>query len=217
MAAQNESRIEAERKHFAREVHDELGQILTALRMDTLIMELKFSKLGEDLNDKVQDMKALVDRAIEAVRNVAANMRPTAMDMGLTDALKWLCAEFARTSGVPCSYMPDKNLAAIDPNRAVVLFRIVQESLTNVARHAAASQVHVSVEANGLQLLVRIQDNGSGFDVDQAIAGKTLGLLGMRERAMAINGVVKVTGGAGAGTTVEVYVPLAGHDNRAVA
>ncbi len=214
MAAQNESRIEAERKHFSREVHDELGQILTALRMDTLIMEMKFSNLGADLNDKVQHMKALVDRAIEAVRDVAANMRPLAMDMGLTDALKWLCAEFSRTSGVPCSYMPDKSLAAIDSNRAVVLFRIVQESLTNITRHAGATQVKVCVQGKGSQLLVSIQDDGAGFDVNSAISGKTLGLLGMRERAMAIDGTMQIIGDAGVGTTVEVSIPLKGLGNR---
>jgi signal transduction histidine kinase len=217
MATQNESRIEAERKHFSREVHDELGQILTALRMDTLIMELKFSDLGTELNEKVQNMKALVDRAIEAVRNVAANMRPTAMDMGLTDALKWLCAEFTRSSGVPCSYAPHVSLAAIDSNRAIVLFRIVQESLTNVARHAAATQVRVSVQAKESQLLVCIQDNGAGFDIEHAIAGKTLGLLGIRERAMALDGTMQITGGVGAGTSVEVSIPLTGSYNRASA
>jgi signal transduction histidine kinase len=180
-------------------------------------MELKFSDLGTELNEKVQNMKALVDRAIEAVRNVAANMRPTAMDMGLTDALKWLCAEFTRSSGVPCSYAPHVSLAAIDSNRAIVLFRIVQESLTNVARHAAATQVRVSVQAKESQLLVCIQDNGAGFDIEHAIAGKTLGLLGIRERAMALDGTMQITGGVGAGTSVEVSIPLTGSYNRASA
>jgi PAS domain S-box-containing protein len=217
MSAQNESRIEAERKHFSREVHDELGQILTALRMDTLVMEMKFSNLGAELNDKVQDMKALVDRAIEAVRDVAANLRPLAMDMGLTDALKWLCAEFTRTSGVPCKYIPEKSLATIDANRAIVLFRIVQESLTNVTRHANASQVQVVVQGKGTQLQVSIQDNGIGLDINGAITGKTLGLLGMRERAMAIDGTVQFSGGVGAGTTVVVSIPLSITGNRGTA
>jgi signal transduction histidine kinase len=136
------------------------------------------------------------------------------MDMGLTDALKWLCAEFSRTSGVPCSYMPDKSLAAIDSNRAVVLFRIVQESLTNITRHAGATQVKVCVQGKGSQLLVSIQDDGAGFDVNSAISGKTLGLLGMRERAMAIDGTMQIIGDAGVGTTVEVSIPLKGLGNR---
>ena len=217
MAALNESRIEAERKHFAREVHDELGQILTALRMDTLIMEMKFCKLDPALNDKVQDMKALVDRAIEAVRQVAANLRPAAMDMGLSEALKWLCAEFTRTSGVPCNFKPDKSLVTIDANRAVVLFRIVQESLTNVTRHAAASQVHVAVVRKGSKLQVSVQDDGAGFDVKRAMADATLGLLGMRERAIAIDGELRVTSGAGLGSRVEVTIPLASAINRSAA
>jgi PAS domain S-box-containing protein len=209
MAALNESRIEAERKHFAREVHDELGQILTALRMDTLIMEMKFCKLDAALNDKVQDMKALVDRAIEAVRHVAANLRPAALDMGLSDALKWLCAEFTRTSGVPCNFLPDKSLITMDASRAVVLFRIVQESLTNVTRHAAAGQVRVSVQQEGSQLQVSVQDDGVGFDVEGAMADTTLGLLGMRERAMAIDGALHIASSMGLGTRVQVSIPLA--------
>ncbi len=210
MAAQNESRIEAERKHFAREVHDELGQILTALRMDTLIMEMKFCEHDPALHAKVQDMKSLVDRAIEAVRNVDANLRPTAMDMGLTDALKWLCAEFSRTSGIPCRFTPDKSLVHVDASRAIVLFRIVQESLTNVTRHAGATRVRVSIVRKASQLTVRVQDNGAGFDVERAIAAATLGLLGMRERAMAIDGTLRLASTAGRGTTVEVSIPLTG-------
>jgi PAS domain S-box-containing protein len=207
MATQSETRIENERKHFAREVHDELGQVLTGLRMDLLVMEMRFCADNPLLADKVQGMKDLVDDAIQGVRNVAANLRPAALDMGLSDALRWLCAEFSRKTGVPCAMTSNEPSFALDEKTSVVLFRIVQESLTNITRHAGARDVSLDIAIAPSHLTVTVQDDGSGFDVALAQAGTSYGLLGMQERALALGGHVRLESTVGSGTRVEVSIP----------
>ncbi len=207
MATQSETRIENERKHFAREVHDELGQILTGLRMDLLVMEMRFCAGNPLLADKVLGMKALVDDAIQGVRNVAANLRPAALDMGLSDALRWLCSEFSRKTGIPCAMTSNIASFTLDENTSVVLFRIVQESLTNITRHAGASSVEFDIAMTPGYLTVTIQDDGKGFDVAGALAGSSYGLLGMQERALALGGQVRLDSAADNGTRVEVSIP----------
>jgi PAS domain S-box-containing protein len=207
MATQSESRIENERKHFAREVHDELGQVLTALRMDLLVMEMRFCADNPLLADKVLGMKALVDDAIQGVRNVAANLRPAALDMGLSDALRWLCAEFSRKAGIPCDMTSNEPSFTLDEKTSVVLFRIVQESLTNITRHAGARSATLDFTSEPNHLTVTVQDDGSGFDVAHALAESSYGLLGMQERALSLGGHVRLESAAGRGTRVEVSIP----------
>ncbi len=208
MAAHNELLRESERKHVSREVHDELGQILTALRMDLLYMEMRYCALDPGLQAKVQDMKALLDQAFDSVRNVASNLRPMALDIGLTEALRWLCAEFSRKSGVPSRFEAQEALANPDEATSVVLFRIVQESLTNIARHAEASRVTVRLAATHAGLELRVQDDGVGFDSAQAPPGKCFGLLGMHERALALGGEVSIRSSLGQGCCITVAIPL---------
>jgi PAS domain S-box-containing protein len=208
MAARNEARIESERKHFSREVHDELGQILTALRMDMMVLELKFCNENPELSTKVHEMKYLLDQAFQGVRNVAANLRPAALDMGLAEALHWLCEEFARKSGVACEFL--SHIAEL-PNEkaATVLFRIVQESLTNISRHAQASRVDVTLHSTDAALHVAVQDNGLGFDPNLRVATHHYGLLGMQERALTLGGEVQVHSAPGQGTRIAVTIPHA--------
>jgi signal transduction histidine kinase len=208
LAAQNEARREGERKHIAREVHDELGQVLTALRIDISLLSLRFGTLDPALVEKVQDMKGLVDRAILGVRNVAVNLRPTALDMGLTSAVEWLCHEFTRqTTIVSLLHAPEEDIE-LDETRAVVVFRIVQESLTNITRYAGASQVDVTLGQVGNELRVEVRDNGVGFDLDAATQKKSFGLLGMRERALALGGQVDIASAPGQGTVIAVTIPI---------
>lgn len=207
LVALNEATLEEERKHIAREVHDELGQVLTALRMNLSLLDMPPGKLDAKLGGEVQGMKDLVDRAIQGVRNVATQLRPTALDMGLVPAIGWLCEEFSRLNGLPCTVHAPVNLD-LDMTRAVVVFRIVQESLTNITRYAQASQVHVVLRQCSQNLTLQVADNGQGFDLGQAEHRKTFGLLGMRERAIALGGHLQMASSPGHGTTVDLVIPF---------
>ncbi len=208
LAAQNEAVREADKKHIAREVHDELGQVLTALRMDISLLSLRFGALDPALIDKVQGMKALVDRAIQGVRNVAMNLRPAALDMGLVPAIEWLCSEFTRQNNIACRlHFADENIE-LNETRSVVVFRIVQESLTNIVRYASASQIDVTLSCHENELRAQVSDNGLGFDLQTAAQKKSLGLLGMRERALALGGVLEIISKPGQGTTINLSIPI---------
>ena len=208
LAAQNEATREAERKHIAREVHDELGQVLTALRMDLSLLRMHHGATDPTLTNKLVDMKGLVDRAIQGVRNVAMNLRPTALDMGLGPAIEWLCSDFTGHTGVACLFHVKDEHIELDEARAVVVFRIVQESLTNISRYAQASRVDVSLKRRNTELHLEVRDNGRGFDLAEAGTKKSFGLLGMRERALALGGQVQIASTPGQGTVIRVAIPL---------
>jgi PAS domain S-box-containing protein len=208
MASQKEAQLELERKHIAREVHDELGQVLTGLRMN-LSMSLKdHGNLAPGLALELQNMKKLVDQAIAGVRNVAANLRPVALDMGLISAIEWLGAEFSKRMAIPCTISALPGSFQIDDTREVVFFRIVQESLTNIARHAEATQVDIKLDSRGAAMRLEVRDNGRGFMVSVRGSRKTFGLLGMHERALALGGTLDITSTPGLGTVVTVVIPL---------
>ena len=208
MASQKEAQLELERKHIAREVHDELGQVLTGLRMN-LSMSLKdHGNLAPGLALELQNMKKLVDQAIAGMRNVAANLRPVALDMGLVAAIEWLGAEFSKRMEIPCTISAQPGGFQIDDTRAVVFFRIVQESLTNIARHAEATQVDIKLDSRGDAMRLEVHDNGRGFMVSARGSRKTFGLLGMHERALALGGTLDIKSTPGLGTVVTVVIPL---------
>jgi PAS domain S-box-containing protein len=207
LIALNEATREEERKHIAREVHDELGQVLTALRMNMSLLDMRYGTQDTGLQAAVQGMKTLVDRAILGVRNVATHLRPVALDMGLVPAIEWLCQEFARTSGLRCTVQAQDNLE-FDALRAVVIFRIVQESLTNIARYAQASAASVTLACRGPDLWLEVRDDGCGFDDKAANNNKSFGLLGMRERAIALGGCLGIVSTPGQGTVVSLTIPF---------
>jgi PAS domain S-box-containing protein len=209
LAAQNEAARERERKHIAREVHDELGQILTALRMDTTIIAMRFGATNAALNRKVSGLRNLIDTAIQGVRDVATHLRPMALDMGLYLALDWLCKDFSQRCGVPCALETRDPTLQLDEGRAVVVFRIVQESLTNICRYAQASEVLVTFDLQGSQLCVAVQDNGVGFDFEKVKGAHSFGLLGMKERALALGGRVDIASAPGQGTRICLTMPYA--------
>ena len=208
MAAQNEAMLEQERKHIALEVHDELGQVLTALRMNMSLLEMRLGEKLPALIEEMQGMKELVDRAIQGVRNVAGSLRPAALDMGLVSAIEWQCHDFSRHTGVACAFHARPGNIELEEKRAVVVFRIVQESLTNVSRYARASQVDVNLGRRGDELWVQVRDNGAGFDQAAAAKRKSFGLLGMRERAIALGGRVEIASTAGSGTVISLLIPI---------
>jgi len=209
LASHRENAREEERKRIAREIHDELGQQLTALRMGISLLRLQFGEDNPPLVERVGALKELADKTIQVVRNVATSLRPAALDMGLASALEWLIAEFSKNAGVPCQLSAPGEKLILDDERATAAFRVVQESLTNVARHAQASWVDIQLERSADYVLIVIRDNGKGFDSQKPRKG-TLGLLGMHERGYMLGGEVLISSTPGRGTTVQVRIPIQG-------
>ena len=208
LVALNEARLEQEKRHIAREVHDELGQVLTALRMDLSLAIIHHAKHVPELEARFNGMKTLVDRAIQGVRNVASSLRPAALDLGLVPSIAWLCHEFARHGDVACTLDAPDTPVEMEASRNVVIFRIVQESLTNIRKHAQASQVAVGLVWRGHELLLDICDNGRGFDPALVALQGSLGLVGMRERVISLGGQIDISSAPGRGTAIAVVIPL---------
>lgn len=208
LVAQHGSSLEEERKSIAREVHDELGQILTSLRMNISVLRIRFGKDNDELMKMVQNMTELADRAIHGVRNVAENLRPVALDIGIVSAVEWLCNNFTAHTGVPCSLSSPDEFIDLDNSRAIVLFRIVQESLTNVTRHADANSVTITITLNNDNLYLEVRDDGKGFSKNTPGKRKSYGLLGMNERALTLGGTFNIASSAGKGTVVSVCIPM---------
>ena len=208
LAAINDAARENERKLIAREVHDELGQVMTALRMRLSVMPMQFGADIPGLSDSVDAMKALVDRAIKGVRNIATVLRPEALNLGLVPAIEWLRDEFLRHNALRCTLDCQGASDPIDETRAMLIYRIVQESLTNISRYARASEVKILVNFTPREIDVSIADDGCGFDPGEVMIKKTFGLLGMRERALTLGGDLMILSRPGRGTTIAVKVPL---------
>jgi PAS domain S-box-containing protein len=206
LAARQHTMREEERKHIARELHDELGQFLTALRMKVSLLRVHFGGDNPGLVEHAKSMTELVDRNIEVVRHVATSLRPAALDMGIESALEWLVDEFARHVGIACTLDVADRDVVLDDMSGTTIFRIVQESLTNVARHAGAGRVAVTLDSEAHFCRVTVRDDGRGFD--PARSRKTsLGLLGMRERVLAVGGELDIDSAPGQGTALTVRVP----------
>jgi len=202
-----EAAREEERKHIARELHDELGQFLSALRMELSLVRMRWGDRDAELRDKARSLQGMVDHIIGVVRNLVASLRPAVLDMGIASALEWLTAEFQTTSGVPCRLQIDEDAVRLDEQQTNVVFRVVQESLTNVTRHAGASQVRVALEVCGQKHVLTVRDDGVGFDPLRATR-RSFGLLGMRERAQMLGGRLDVQSMSGIGTLVTMTFPV---------
>lgn len=201
---------EEEQARIAREVHDQLGQQLTGLKMDLSWLQRKCGeKTGmAEINDKLKEMAGMLDEAVRAVRKVASDLRPSILDdFGLVQVLDWHSTEFSKRSGIAVQFRHPENELIINNDITIGLFRIYQEVLTNVARHAEAKNVITTLAYLPDHLLLTIADDGKGFDANKK--QKSLGLLGMRERAYIIGGTVTINSDPGiGGTTVIVTVPL---------
>lgn len=208
LAAHQENLLEGERKRIASEIHDELGSLLTALKMDISLLRLTFGRVPA-LREKADEMRVLADRTIEVVRQVASNLRPAALDLGLVAAIEWLAEDFTLRYDLPCRLEVGGEQAGLDEAMATPIFRVVQESLTNIARHAGASEVSIGLRDSGDSLHLWVKDDGRGFDATAAQAGSGFGLFGMRERILALGGWIEIASAPGIGTTVAIQVPLA--------
>lgn len=200
---------EEERTLVAREMHDELGQACTAIKMDLAAIGRKATKRQTQIRVRVDSALELVDMMIFTVRRIASELRPRTLDhLGLTAALEGQAQEFENHTGIRCIVALPQEQLALDSEHATAIFRIFQESLTNVARHAQATRVNARLEIHENQLILVVQDNGRGFDESQLSVRRSLGLVGMQERALLLNGEFKIEGVPGSGTKVTLRIPL---------
>jgi PAS domain S-box-containing protein len=207
LSAHLESVREEEKARIAREVHDELGQMLTVLKLETSMCELGFAHLDPGLQERLNSMKRLIAQLFQLVRDVATALRPPILDAGIGSAIEWQAHRFEARTQIPCLVDVPEQLPALADNKAIGLFRVLQEALTNVMRHAQAHTVEVGLHVDQGMLCLSISDDGCGFVVDAARA-TSFGLVGMRERVLMLGGSLALHSAPGEGTTLSVRIPL---------
>jgi two-component system sensor histidine kinase UhpB len=211
LAAHQESIKEEERKHIAQEIHDELGGLLTGIKAYISVSIERATQSGNAPDPLLADAAGLAKDAIETVRKIITDLRPSVLDqLGIWAALEWYVGQIEKRSGLVCDCTIDQSASAIelDMERSMMVFRIVQEALTNVVRHAEASSVTVRADRNGNQLLVEIKDNGKGIEADRLLNRESWGIRGMIERTRHFGGEIKIAGKPGEGTTLMLQMPL---------
>jgi len=208
LGVHNAKSLEEERKRVARELHDEMGQQLAALRMELAVAQRSSANAEPSAREEaLAALTSRVDNLVTSMRGLVGQLRPPALDGGLEVALAWLASEFERHAQLPCDVHVTADLRRLSPDVATLIFRIAQESLNNVGRHAAARRVHVELIEHDAQCELSVEDDGRGFDVKAQRSG--YGILGMEERARALGGALVVDSAPGRGTTVRLRFPLA--------
>lgn len=202
-----ENEREQEYRRLAREFHDELGQLLTSARMQLQWLE---GRLADDqaTRSALASIEAMIGEAYRSVKSIAAELRPPALNLGLSAAIEWQAARVLTPAGLQFTAALAPLAESLPDAVATALFRIVQESFTNVLRHAEASSVHVSLRQTGEQLILSVADDGCGFDPAGVAAGDHFGLVGMRERVAALQGVLDIDSAPGEGTRITVQLPM---------
>ncbi|MDP1773002.1 MAG: PAS domain-containing protein [Methylobacter sp.] len=208
LTAKREEAREEERKRIAREIHDELGQLLNVLRLNITTFDFRFGDANADLRDKAQKMVSTVDRAILMVRNLATRLRPAVLGSGIGYALEWLVQEYAESTGITCELHLPANEIPLDEDRAMMVFRIVQEALTNVLRHSGADCVDITLRNEAGNCEVEVRDNGKGFDIRNAGRPKSYGIVGMQERALILKGTLDIMAAEAGGTALKLCIPI---------
>jgi len=200
---------EDEQIRIAREIHDELGQALTGLKMDLTWLTGKLLADQKPLLKKIKSMFRLIDSTIHSVRKIASGLRPDLLDeVGLAAAIGWQARDFRLRTGIRCNVDLPPDSDGLDQERSTAMFRIFQEVLTNVVRHANATRVDVCMRQDADALTLEVQDNGRGITAAEMHSSKSLGLLGMRERVLLFSGKLEINGSRGRGTQVTVSLPL---------
>ncbi|MBW8905334.1 MAG: response regulator [Betaproteobacteria bacterium] len=198
---------EEERAHIAREIHDELGQVLTGLKMEVTWLAKRLRE--KPLIEKTDSMCKLIDTTVQTVRKIATGLRPEMLDdMGLVAAVGWQAKEFQKRTGIRCRTKLPPETAKLDVDVSTTMFRIFQEILTNVARHSRATRVDMELALGEERVALEVTDNGVGIADSDLNGKKSLGLLGMHERALLFGGEVKINGTPGHGTRVSVSIPI---------
>ena len=200
---------EEERTAIAREIHDELGQVLTVLKIQITLVSNKLRDDQQELKDKIISVSNMIDDTVEKVQRITAKLRPDILDeLGLIPAIEWQAQEFYNVTGIKCSFTLPNNELFLDSEKSTAIFRIFQEALTNIARHSKAKFISISMQEKAENLILKIKDNGVGIAGEQTKDFKSLGIIGMKERALILGGEVTIEGTPGKGTEVRVEIPL---------
>jgi signal transduction histidine kinase len=204
---------EEERTRIAREIHDELGQALTGLKLDLAWLRPRLKDRPE-LTERLQSIVVRIDGTIDSVRRIATELRPSVLDhLGLVAAVEWQAQEFSERTGIAAAVRLTASTMVLVPETATTVFRILQEALTNVARHAGATRVEIALDLSIEAVRLEVQDNGRGIDLSARAGARSLGLLGMQERAGACGGELTIDSRPGAGTVLTLYIPrVSGRD-----
>jgi signal transduction histidine kinase len=210
LAARLQSIREEERKRVSREIHDQLGQVLTAIKIDVSSLIRGFPEKERKELNRVPSILNSVDGAIQTVRRIATELRPGMLDdLGLVATIEWAGEEFGARTGTKCLLELPTDDLVVDQDKATAIFRIFQEMLTNIARHAEANEVRARLAAEGGNVTLEVRDNGKGIPKEKLRKGGSLGILGMRERATLLGGDLTITSSPGQGTAVIVRIPQA--------
>jgi PAS domain S-box-containing protein len=200
---------EDERTTIAQEIHDELGQQLTGLKMDITWIRKRIKKEDNTINNKLDDAILLIDETVRSIKRIAAELRPSIIDdLGIVAAIEWQIKDFADRLGIEMQYQNDLDDEHLDPNISIGLFRILQESLTNIARHAKAKKVFISIVRSGGEVRLMIRDDGIGFDTSLKKEEHTFGLLGIKERTYMMKGDCQIHSKPGEGTGIVISIPV---------
>lgn len=209
LAAHLQSVREEEWTRIAREIHDELGQALTGLKMDLAWVAKRLRADQKPLAEKTGSMSRLIDDTVQLIRQIASRLRPAILDeRGLTAAISWQARDFRKRVGMRCEVSLAADVPEIDKERSLAAFRVFQELLTNVARHANATRTEVTLRVESGMLVLSVEDNGKGIDEAADSSPKSLGFMGMRERILPFGGRIEIAGLRDAGTRVTVFIPL---------
>lgn len=204
-----ESAREQERTNIAREIHDELGQSLTALKMDLFWLRKKLSKNQRSLNDKLTDMSSLIDFTIQTVKKISSELRPGVLDdLGIASAIEWLAEDLKNRTTIQFDIEITPKDIVLDEMSSTAIFRIVQEALTNITRHAQATKVTIYFQQKSGKVELKIRDNGKGIREGEIKDSKSFGLIGIRERVRSLSGGFNIKGIQGKGTTLNVTIPI---------
>jgi signal transduction histidine kinase len=205
---------EEERRTISRELHDEIGQMLTGLRLGLINLEELHTASSPDFSILLAEIKDLAEKVMRAVRDLAMGLRPSMLDdLGLGPALQWQAREYSRRNGIPATVEIDGDLDNLSEDLRTCIYRVIQESLTNCARHADAKNVRVTVHATKGDIAATIQDDGIGFDAGSA-ASRGIGLIGMEERVRELGGAITLRSRPNRGTVVDITIPLLGKQVR---
>jgi signal transduction histidine kinase/FixJ family two-component response regulator len=198
---------EEERSHVAREIHDDLGGTLTAAKIDLAWIRSRLEPHQAALADKANSMEGLLNSAIESTGRISRKLRPLVLDYGVGAAIEWQVKEFRKRMGITCDFVCSRDEISLDAELSTALFRIFQETLTNISKHAGASHVDISLEDDGNEVRLTVTDDGLGIDPIDMHKNGSYGIRGMRERAGFLGGTIDISGASGAGTQVRVCLP----------
>ena len=200
---------EEERTMIAREIHDELGQVLTVLKIQISLLSNKLNPDQSTLKEKINSLTDLIDKSVESVQKISSKLRPTILDeLGLNAAIEWQTEEFEKLTNIKCTLILEKEDLKLNTSKSTALFRILQEALTNIARHSEANLVNISLLTDRSNINLEITDNGNGISSEQIKDFKSLGIHGMQERALIFGGQVTFDSFLGKGTKVKVEIPI---------